>query len=138
MRNRPWDTPRRPSKRCAIIETGPGPATSVLIDGGFGPQPHPSFIDLFCSAPVCRGSGEMARARTDVACASLTRLTVAPGRCVLTVPRLQDCPPQSVFEPGADGSSLALDWTNRSRTTPIFIEVLGGAPAVSASAGGRR
>ena len=38
---------------------------TVLIEGAIGPQPHPSFIDFSCEAPLGDGYREMARAGED-------------------------------------------------------------------------
>jgi hypothetical protein len=38
---------------------------TVLIEGASGPQPHPSFIEVFCEAPVCDGHGTVAGAADD-------------------------------------------------------------------------
>ena len=37
------------------------------IDGGSGPQPHPSFIEVFREAAVDDGKGTVERAGEDVA-----------------------------------------------------------------------
>jgi hypothetical protein len=39
--------------------------STVLITGASGPQPHPSFIEVFCEAPVCDGHGTVAGAADD-------------------------------------------------------------------------
>jgi proline-rich tail region repeat protein len=48
---------------------------TVLIEGAIGPEPHPSFVDVFGEATLGRGQGALAGAGEDAAWASLTRLT---------------------------------------------------------------
>jgi len=38
---------------------------TILIEGGFGPEPHPSFIDLSCETAFGDGYREVAGARQD-------------------------------------------------------------------------
>ena len=38
---------------------------TILIEGGFGPQPHPSFIEVFSSAPLGDGYWQVERAWED-------------------------------------------------------------------------
>ena len=46
---------------------------TVLIEGAFGPQPHPGFIDFSCEAAVCDGDGEVEGAGAAGLVGSLTR-----------------------------------------------------------------
>jgi hypothetical protein len=47
---------------------------TVLIEGGSGPQPHPSFIGFFSAAAIDYGPRAVAGAREDVASSVHARL----------------------------------------------------------------
>jgi hypothetical protein len=45
-----------------VMERGAATHFAVLIDGGFGPQPHPNFIEVFGNAALDDGNRTVERA----------------------------------------------------------------------------
>ena len=52
---------------------------SGLNEGASGPQPHPSFIEVSCEAPLGWGHGAVAGAGEDAEEMRVARLTASPG-----------------------------------------------------------
>ena len=126
------EPPRKaPSPSAEDAERGFLAEFTVLIEGASGPEPHPSFIDLFCVAPVRDRHGTVERAGKDAAWASLTRLTAARCRSVETVDysRHQCSKPTAPFV-------LALAATHRSTGMPSLLMCRVELPPESRCAGG--